>query len=152
MKVPWYPVIICNWAYFAYTGAFTIFETVGTEYTEEDFGWSVFENSVLYGGMGFECILALILLQIPLALLSPRIGDRVLLCATTLVMCAGYGLFITPSNGGLVSLPVFAVGVTLNAMGYATAVAVLISVYSKILESLDQGNPFYHHPLLWLPI
>ena len=52
-------------------------------------------------------------------------------------MVAGFGILFT-YNDALVGLPRFAIGVSLTGGGYAVSVAVLISIYSKTLESLDQ--------------
>jgi hypothetical protein len=52
-------------------------------------------------------------------------------------MVAGFAVLFDIENH-LVSLPRFGVGVALTAAGYSTSVAVLISIYSKVLEGLDQ--------------
>lgn len=38
-NIPWAPVSILLFATFAYTAAFTVFETIGTPYTQEAFNW-----------------------------------------------------------------------------------------------------------------
>jgi predicted MFS family arabinose efflux permease len=120
-------------AYFLYTASFTVFETIGTPYTEDDFNWSVSENSILYAALGILCIFSLVILQIFVKFFQ----DRVLVVGATLLMVAGFLVLLDIENH-LVSLPRFCIAVSLVSSGYATAVAVLISIYSKVLESLDQ--------------
>ena len=132
--IPVFPVVVSLIAYFAYTASFTVFETIGTPYTQEDFNWSVTENSILYAVLGVLCIISLVVLQIFVRFFN----DRVLVVGTTVFMVAGFGVLFDIQNH-LVSLPRFAIGVGLTAAGYSTSVAVLISIYSKVLEGLDQG-------------
>jgi hypothetical protein len=42
-KIPILPVSISLFCYFAYTTSFTVFETIGTPYTKEAYGWGVRE-------------------------------------------------------------------------------------------------------------
>jgi len=133
-KIPILPVTVCLVAYFLYTASFTVFETIGTPYTEEDFGWSVSQNSLMYAALGVLCIISLVILQIFVRFFP----DRVLVVGATVLMVAGFVVLFDIENH-LVSFPRFCIAVSLVSAGYSTAVAVLISIYSKVLESLDQG-------------
>jgi len=133
-KIPFIPVSVCLFSYFIYTCSFTVFETIGTPYTSYDFNWGVSQNSILYAALGFLCIISLVILQIFVKLFN----DRILLIGTTTFMVAGFAVLFDYENH-FVSLPRFCIAVGLVGAGYATAVAVLISIYSKVLEFLDQG-------------
>jgi len=133
-KIPFIPVSVCLLSYFIYTCSFTVFETIGTPYTSYDFNWGVSQNSILYAALGFLCIISLVILQIFVKLFN----DRILLIGTTTFMVAGFAVLFDYENH-FVSLPRFCIAVGLVGAGYATAVAVLISIYSKVLEFLDQG-------------
>lgn len=134
-KIPWIPVLICLYAYFTYTASFTTFETIGTPYTAAAFGWGTRTNSLMYIALGGVCVGSLVILQFMVRYFS----DRVLLILTTALATAGFISMFTPSETQFVSLWRFWVGVSLCSASYSTSVAVLISVYSKILENLDQG-------------
>jgi len=132
-KIPWIPVSLCLYFYFCYTAAFTTWETIGTPYTEKAYGWNIYDNSLMFAAMGLACIIALIILQ----LLTRWFGDRVLLLGSVVLTTVGSGILIswwdyTPAWRWLL-------GASLASIGYGTSVAVLVSLYSKILESLEQG-------------
>jgi len=134
-KIPVVPVIISLFCYFAYTTSFTVFETIGTPYTKEAFGWTVRMNSIMYIILGGVCVVSLFVLQIFVRFFNVRI----LLILTTSLSVAGFGILFDPSRTVFVPLWKFWLGVSLCSASYATAVAILISIYSKILENLDQG-------------
>jgi len=133
-QIPKMPVFICLLAYFIYTCSFTVFETIGTPYSYDAFNWGVTQNSILYAVLGLLCILSLVILQIFVRFFN----DRILVIGTTTLVVMGFSVLFDYQNH-FVSLPRFIVAVALVGAGYATAVAVLISIYSKVLESLDQG-------------
>ncbi|PRP85230.1 hypothetical protein PROFUN_07000 [Planoprotostelium fungivorum] len=132
--VPWMGVTVCLILYFIYTAAFTVFETIGTSYTLDSYQWGTTQNSYLYMGLGGICIISIVLLQVGLYVSS----DRTLLVITTLIAAGGFGAFI---NYPVESVPEwrFGLGVALVSAGYATSVALLIALYTKILDGLDQG-------------
>lgn len=132
-KIPVAPVAICLYCYLAYTTSFTVFETVGTPYTLAAFGWGIRENSVMYIILGGVCISALMVLQIFVRFMN----DRVLLILTTALSAAGFASMFDPHKH-FTPLWRFWLGVSMCSASYATSVAVLISVYSKVLEGLDQ--------------
>ncbi len=132
-RIPILPISICLIAYFIFTCSFTVFETIGTPYTYEAYGWGVFNNSIMYAALGALCILYLVILQIFVRLFN----DRILVIATTTLTVVGF-LILFDYQNHYVSLPRFCIGVAVFGAGYATAVAVLISIYSKVLESFDQ--------------
>jgi len=137
--IPWIPVIICNFAYFSYTASFTCFETIGTPYTQHDFGWGVMYNSILYLVLGAICILSLFILQIVVRFVD---NDRRLIVVTTFVQVIGFGFAIInfrhPSQN-YAPFWQFALCLLFSAFSYSTSVAVIISMYSKVLEGLAQG-------------
>ena len=71
-------------------------------------------------------------------------GDRALLLGSTLITCAGYGVMIDPSE----ELPLvrFFIAASLASIGYAVSVAVLISIYSKVLGDGEQVCTFVSKP------
>lgn len=134
ISLPWGNICICLWTYFAYTTSFTVFETVGTPFTQREYGWTVKDNSIMYAVLGIICILALVALQIFVRFFN----DRVLILGATAVSIMGFGIMTDPFSKNL-NLAKFCVGVALCSSGYSTSVAVLISIYSKILKNFDQG-------------
>jgi len=64
-----------------------------------------------------------------------------LVIATLFISLGGFGIMLdfSSSSGGYVSLARFACGACLAAMAYATGSSLMISIYSKVLESHDQG-------------
>lgn len=137
-RIPWGAVCMCLFAYFSYTTSFTVFETIGTPYTEKAFGWDVTKNSLMFIVLGSVCIGSLFALQIFVRFFS----DRILLIATSLLGTAGFVAFFDPHED-FVPFWRFCIGVTLCSASYSTSVAVLISVYSKTLEGLDQVLSFW---------
>jgi hypothetical protein len=132
-EVPWGPVCLCLFFYFTFTLSFTVWETLGTPYTTLAYNWDTLKTSMLFGGMGLLCILSLVILQV----LSWYCGDRGLLIGATLVLAAGYGVMIDPQE--MLPETRFIIAASLASMGYAVAVAVLISIYSKVLGEIEQG-------------
>lgn len=132
-EIPWGPVLICLYAYFAYTLSFTVWETLGTPYTAKDFDWKSFATSLLFGALGVLCIVSLMLLQV----LTWYVSDRPLLIGSTLITCAGYATMIDPYE--MLPKARFFIAAGLASVGYATSVAVLISIYSKVLGNVQQG-------------
>jgi len=112
-----------------------VFETIGTPYTQEAYGWTVRDNSIMFIILGGVCVLSLFVLQI----FVKCFNDRILLIITTLFSVAGFSVLFNPEKGAVVTHWRFWLGVSLCSASYSTAVAVLISIYSKILENLDQG-------------
>ncbi len=132
-QIPKLPVAVCLFAYLCYTTSFTVFETIGSIYTGQDFGWGVLPNSLLYVGLGVVCVFSLIILQIFLRLLN----DRQVLIGCTALSVIGFGLLLNPF-GQYVGIVRFCLGCAFASASYSTSVAVLISIYSKVLENLDQ--------------
>lgn len=135
-NVPKAPVIICLFLYFAYTTSFTVFETIGTPYTQSAFHWDTKQNGIMFMGLGGICIGALFLLQIFLKFFN----DRILLIATTALSAAGFAV-IFDIRDGYVPIWRFWISVSLCAASYSTSVAICIAVYSKALGDLDQVDP-----------
>jgi len=133
-KIPVLPVSICLFSYFAYTTSFTVFETIGTPYTQKAFGWGVFENSVMFMILGVICVISLMVLQFFVRCMN----DRILLIGATALSVAGFAILFD-WHAQFITKPRFWIGVSFCSASYATSVAVLISVYSKVLENLDQG-------------
>jgi len=134
-KIPIGPVVLSLFCYFAFTTSFTVFETIGTPYTAAAYDWTVRMNSIMYIILGGVCVGSLFILQ----LLVRFFNDRILLILTTSLAVIGFGVLFDPTTTGHVPLWKFWLGVSFCSASYSTAVAVLISIYSKILENLDQG-------------
>jgi len=128
-------ILVCLYLQFIFYTAFTVFETIGTPYTQNVFGWSVTENGLLFAGIGGACILALALLQF----FALFMRDRALLIGTELVMLAGFGILISYPFDSNVDLARFLVGVALASIGFSAACALLIAIFSKILADQEQG-------------
>jgi len=134
-KVPMLPIAISLFCYFAYTTSFTVFETIGTPYTKEAYDWGVRQNSVMYIILGGVCVGALFILQVFVRFFN----DRVLLVICTALSVAGFSTLFEPTLTGFVPQWRFWIGVSFCSASYSTSVAIIISIYSKLLENLDQG-------------
>jgi MFS family permease len=155
-KIPLGPVLVCLFSYFSYTTSFTVFETIGTPYTKDAFGWGVRENSIMFIVLGVVCVSSLVVLQ----LLVRCLNDRVLVVGCTALSVAGFVVLFDPYKH-FVPKWRFWLGVAFCSASYSTSVAVLISVYSKQLENLDQGmmmgwlssaGSVAELSALWLPV
>jgi len=134
-RIPFLPVSVCLFAYFAYTCSFTTFETIGSNYTYTYYDWDAKENGIMFIVLGCVCIGGLIVLQL-LSLLN--IPDRILLILVTVFSISGFGVLMDWSTPKLSQVR-FWIGTSMCSGGYSVCVAVLISVYSKVLEGMDQG-------------
>jgi len=128
-------ILVCLYLQFIFYTAFTVFETIGTPYTQDVFGWTVTENGFLFAGIGGACILALVLLQF----FALFLRDRALLIGTELCMLAGFGVLVNYPFDANVDLARFLVGVAFASIGFSAACALLIAIFSKILQDHEQG-------------
>lgn len=128
-------ILVCLYLQFIFYTAFTVFETIGTPYTQKVFGWSVTENGFLFAGIGGACILALALLQF----FALFLRDRALLIGTEICMLAGFGVLVNYPFDANVDLPRFLIGVFFASVGFSAACALLIAIFSKILQDQEQG-------------
>jgi hypothetical protein len=88
----------------------------------------------MYIILGAVCVGALFILQIFVRFFN----DRILLIISTALSVAGFGTLFEPTLTGFVPHWRFWLGVSFCSASYSTSVAVLISIYSKLLENLDQ--------------
>ncbi len=135
LSIPWLPVIICLLLNFAITLTFTALETIGPPYTKELLDWGQWQNGVYFMVLGFICILSLAVLQFVVKCIS----DRAVLPLTCLLMSFGYALDFNLNPADFPPIWCFYVSSALTSIGYAAGTAVLIAIYSKVLEGLDQG-------------
>mmetsp|Transcript_19559 Transcript_19559/g.33619 ORF Transcript_19559/g.33619 Transcript_19559/m.33619 type:complete len:603 (-) Transcript_19559:63-1871(-) len=142
-QVPWVAVILCLVLNFMFTLTFTCIETIGPPYTGANPGlkWGVEQNGLFFMGMGVLCILSLIALQF----INKLLNDRVILIGASFFMAVGFGfnwpVHGTQPDGKPYWPPVYAfmTGCVLTSLGYSSGCAVLLAIYSKVLEGLDQG-------------
>jgi len=118
---------------FIFTTVFTVFETVTALYMQDDFAWGVMWTSITYLGISVLCLLALVSLQV----LTHCASDRVLMFVFMCVMTLGVAFFINWDS--LISFPRFLAGISLTSIGYANAQALLLTLYSKLLDQHKQG-------------
>jgi len=134
-QLPTVSIIVCLYLQFVFYTAFTIFETIGTPYTQDHYNWSVTENGLLFAGIGGACIVALAVLQ----MFAMCLRDRALLIGTEVLMIAGFGVLINYPFDASVDLPRFLIGVAAASIGFSAACALIIAIFSKILEDQEQG-------------
>jgi len=133
--LPLMTIALCLLLQFVFYTAFTIFETIGTPYTESAYNWTVTDNGLLFAAIGILCILALVILQI----FGRLFRDRTLLVGTEIFMVAGFGILISYPFKDYVELPRFLIGVGVGSMGFSAACALLIAIFSKVLGNVEQG-------------
>uniref|UniRef100_A0A6B2L399 Major facilitator superfamily (MFS) profile domain-containing protein n=1 Tax=Arcella intermedia TaxID=1963864 RepID=A0A6B2L399_9EUKA len=134
-RIPMKGVLICLFFTFAFTTAFTIFETTGPLYTYDAFQYNDFSNSLLFLAISIGSLVALAALQ---GLLYFVPDERVLLVTFGLLLTSGLAVLSDYQNGH-VSLPRFFGGIALVAVGYADGQALLLALFSKLLEEQEQG-------------
>jgi len=135
-NVPWTAVLILLYATFAFTAAFTVFETIGTAYTQHEYNWGSRQNGIFFCCLGVLVIVALFILQIFLKLFN----DRICLIFTTLMMIGAFLVTVNFDNLQYVGLWRFLSGAGVGAAGFSPACALVMSIYSKVLDKLDQGT------------
>jgi len=133
--VPWLPVVLLNFAVFAFTAAFTTLETIGTPYTEHEYQWTVRQNGEFFACLGVTVIVSLAILQIFLKFFN----DRICLIGSTCLMIAGLMMAVNFDNLGYVSMYRMVFGAGLGSVGFSPACALAAGIYSKLLENFDQG-------------
>jgi MFS family permease len=137
VPIPWAAVIVCLFLNFSITLTFTSLETIGPPYTEANPGlkWSEWQTGIYFMVLGFVCIVSLVLLQFLVKLLR----DRAILPLMCLMMSVGYALNFNLHDGEYPPVWCFYLSSALTSMGYAAGTAVLLAIFSKVLEGLDQG-------------
>ena len=93
-------------------------------------------SNVASADRSITCILSLIGLQF----VSKVFNDRAVLAATALIMAIGYAFNVPLKSGVYPPEWCFFTASGLTSIGYAAGTAVLLAIYSKILEGLDQGT------------
>jgi len=134
-RIPMRGVIVCLFFCFSFTVAFTIFETTCPLYTKKWYSFNDFQNSELFLGLSLSCLVFLVVLQVFLKFIP---DERVLLTIFGVFITGGM-LVLFDWNNGYVSLVRFFIGVGLTSFGYADGSAILVALFSKILEEQEQG-------------
>jgi DHA1 family multidrug resistance protein-like MFS transporter len=134
-RIPMRGVVVCLFFCFSFTVAFTIFETTCPLYTKKWYGFNDMKNSLLFLGVSLGCLVFLAVLQILLKFIP---DERVLLTIFGVIITGGM-LVLFDWNNGYVSLVRFFIGVGFTSFGYADGSAILIALFSKILDEKEQG-------------
>eukprot|EP01126_Amoeba_proteus_P021910 TRINITY_DN2227_c0_g1_i3.p1 TRINITY_DN2227_c0_g1~~TRINITY_DN2227_c0_g1_i3.p1 ORF type:complete len:336 (-),score=40.19 TRINITY_DN2227_c0_g1_i3:186-1193(-) len=127
-------VVLCLWMQFAFTTAFTLFETVGPLYTARAFNWTVWKTSIMFMGISVLSLVALILLQVFLKFFN----ERHMLVICSLLLNIGLMIFVDWNNQYL-NLIRFGIGIFFISVGYACGAALLLAVFTKVLKENEQG-------------
>jgi len=135
-SIPIQGVIACLILCFSFTTAFTIFETLGPIYTTIDpyLKFSVFDNSIMFLAISGVSLASLLILQ---ALLYFS-NDFVLMIVFSFVLSTGV-LILFDWTGNFINLLRLSIGIGLVSVGYAISQALLLSIFSKLLEKNEQG-------------
>jgi len=113
--------------------AYTVFETIGTPYTDDDFDWHILQNSIMWAIIGMVAISTLMILQV----LMQFFHEHTILILSELCLVIGYGIMI--KWGGLLSIGRFVAGTALVCVGYTICDTLIKTIYSKILQDHEQG-------------
>jgi len=122
---------------FSDTTGFTIFETLGPLYVSADpyTKWDVFQCSILFLGLSFISLVSLAMLQ---GLLLVITDERKLEVLFTLALVSGM-LVLFDWNDGFVNVPRLLCGVVLVTIGFVNGTALILVIFSKVLEEHEQG-------------
>jgi len=134
-KIPIQGVLVCLLFAFVFTTIFTIFETMGPLYTAKFYDFAVFYNSLLFLGVSVLSLLALMSLQ---GILYFFHDERFLMVGFGFLMTGGLVLLFN-WNDTHVNLIRFCVGIGIVSVGYANSAALLLALFSKLLEEREQG-------------
>eukprot|EP01099_Mayorella_cantabrigiensis_P004351 TRINITY_DN3269_c0_g2_i1.p1 TRINITY_DN3269_c0_g2~~TRINITY_DN3269_c0_g2_i1.p1 ORF type:complete len:460 (-),score=74.58 TRINITY_DN3269_c0_g2_i1:241-1620(-) len=113
--------------------AYTVFETVGTPYTDDDFDWHTLQNSIMWAIIGMVAISSLMILQV----LTQFFHEYSLLLASELCLVVGYSIMC--QWGGLLSIGRFVAGTALVCVGYTICDTLIKTIYSKVLQDHEMG-------------
>lgn len=133
--LPLIAVLLCLYNQFMFYTAFTVFETIGTPYTQNAYGWDVRKNGFLFAGIGGGCIVSLVILQV----FAMFFSDRLLLLVCEILMTGGFAMLIEYPFSKDVELLRFLVGVITASVGFSSACAILMALFSKLLGDAEQG-------------
>eukprot|EP00003_Mantamonas_plastica_P010309 TRINITY_DN1973_c0_g2_i1.p1 TRINITY_DN1973_c0_g2~~TRINITY_DN1973_c0_g2_i1.p1 ORF type:complete len:355 (-),score=110.88 TRINITY_DN1973_c0_g2_i1:54-1118(-) len=131
----WTGVILCIFYNFSYTTCFTVFETIGTPFTESEFGFSVRENGMMWSACGVLALLSIIVLFVWSA--KAPFTDRSGMMLCVLFMTVGYGVLIDPHKLPLIR---FFICIFFVVTGYSAGGVLLMALLSKILGETEQGK------------
>eukprot|EP01123_Difflugia_compressa_P012779 TRINITY_DN5602_c0_g2_i1.p1 TRINITY_DN5602_c0_g2~~TRINITY_DN5602_c0_g2_i1.p1 ORF type:complete len:363 (+),score=50.37 TRINITY_DN5602_c0_g2_i1:3-1091(+) len=134
-KVPLTGVIVCLFYTFCFTTTFTIFETLGPLYLGKFYGFGVYKTSILFLGVSGIALFALATLYGFLYFLK----DERLLMVLFGMMLTGGLVAVFSWDSDHVSLLRFCLGIGVVSYGYADAAALLLSLFSQLLEEREQG-------------
>jgi len=128
-------IVVCLFFVFVFTTAFTIFETTCPLYTTRYYNFTDWDNSLLFLVLSMGCLGALALLQIFLYFIP---DERILLTIFGILCTIGMTILFDWNNG---AVPIwrFYLGIGFVSFGYADGQAVLVALFSKILEEQEQG-------------
>eukprot|EP00026_Physarum_polycephalum_P003682 Phypoly_transcript_03695.p1 GENE.Phypoly_transcript_03695~~Phypoly_transcript_03695.p1 ORF type:complete len:521 (+),score=50.99 Phypoly_transcript_03695:522-2084(+) len=127
-KLPLAQLVACLFVYFVITIAFTVWETLGPVLTQEQLGWHVLYNALLYVGMGVTAGATLAIMK---GLTKFFVGRLLLPCMATLMIFGALILCITAKHW---TVPPFIASIVLISIGYTGSVSMVIHVYGKVLE------------------
>jgi len=133
-SIPIKGVILSLWMQFVLTAAFTLFETIGPLYTGQYLGWDVFYTSLMFLGIAITSFTALMSLQIFLWWFN----ERHMLIFFNLVLTVGLGIFFEWHNTSVGPIR-FGAGVFFASIGYACGAAMLVAIFTKLLDEHEQG-------------
>jgi len=130
--------LVCLFLSFSFTTAFTIFETVGPLYTAANpyTKWDIFQTSLLFLGISLVSLVALVGLQ---GLLLVTSDDRKLELLHAAFMMGGMAILFEWRDDGYANMPRMLSGIALVTIGYVNGQALLLSLFSKVLEEHEQG-------------
>ena len=132
-KVSFLGVLVCLFTNFAFTSAFTIFETTGPLYTLANpyLKFDVFDNSVTFAAVAGNALLAIVILQVIMRFVLS--SDRLNLIGFSIFVTAGLAT-LWDWNNGYVTFPRFCVGIFFISFGFTVNQSLVLVVFSKILE------------------
>jgi len=104
-------------------------------YTTFWYGFTDWNNSLLFLGISIGCLVSLFILQILLHIIEE---ERIILISCSLCVILGL-IILFDWNKSYISMIRFYIGIGLVSFGYINGQAILIAIFSKILEEQEQG-------------
>jgi len=133
-------MIISIFLYFVVIAIFSIFETMITVITKDDFGWTTQENGYLFMVVGVISVVVFAGISIPA---MKKKDDRMMLIVGNTLQIIGLFTAVTwtlPNLQKQLTKEQFFTAVALIGIGYPISSAYMFTIYSKVLNPVYQGT------------
>eukprot|EP01116_Phalansterium_solitarium_P000279 TRINITY_DN10179_c0_g1_i1.p1 TRINITY_DN10179_c0_g1~~TRINITY_DN10179_c0_g1_i1.p1 ORF type:complete len:499 (-),score=111.46 TRINITY_DN10179_c0_g1_i1:532-2028(-) len=145
-KREWIAMTVAMFLFFDVTAVFAVFESTCVLITQNDFGWRVWQNGILFFAAGAESVVIFIIISRPF---WKRFNDRSIFQVGMAIQVVGLCALATygPPFNWETRLPIwqFLLGVGIMSIGYPVATALVYALFSKVIDPDFQGAKMGYH-------